>query len=116
MSLAIQTASSSQAWKTKPREKLPPITAPLLLALLLLPLLVNQSLRRRLRLAARPLVVMLVALLCLGAVMAICGCASGGTSSGSRWNSSGSTSYDLVVTTTSGNLQHTCTLTLVVEN
>ena len=116
MSLAIQTTTSSEAWKTKPHGKVPLNPAPVLLALLLLPLLLNQFSRKRLRLAARPLAVMLVALLSLGAVLAICGCGSGGVPSRSVWNSAGSTTYSLVVTTTSGKLQHTCNLTLVVEN
>jgi hypothetical protein len=109
VNLVIQTAKLSAAWNTEPQGFELRSAAPIVLTLLLLPLLGMQSFRKRVRLAPRLATVLLFASLSLGAAMGLSGC------SGFPSNPSGSTTYNVVVTETSGTLQHSFNLTLIVR-
>lgn len=110
--LVVQMAASSTAWNTEPQGDAPHHGTPILLALLLRPLLGMQSLRKRTQLAPRLLAIVLFAALSLGAMAGLSGCSSGVAAK----SSTGSTTYTLVVTETSGTVAHTFDLTLVVQN
>jgi hypothetical protein len=110
VTLVVQTSASSAVWNTEPQGDMPHNLRPMLLMLLLLPLLGMQRLRKRMQLAPRWLTIVLFAALSMGAVVGLTGCSA---SVGTPPN--GSTTYNLVVTETSGTVSHTFNLTLVVQ-
>jgi hypothetical protein len=111
VSLVVQLPSSAAAPGAEPRDY--NAGAPFALALFLLPLLATSSLRKRMRLTPAWATALLFAGLSLGAMLGMTGCA--GSNNSSAGSGSGSTTYTLVVTETSGNLQHSFNMTLVVE-
>jgi hypothetical protein len=108
--LVIQTTGSSAVWNTEPSDHTPRNIRPILLMLLVLPLLAMQLLRKRMQLAPRFVAAVLFAALSLGAVVGLSGC-SAGVSTPPHSN----TTYNLVVTETSGTVSHTFNLTLLVQ-
>ena len=107
VNLVIQTSSSSAARNIERSPNTPFKGAPFAFALLLLPLLGMQSLRKRMQLVPRFAAVLLLAALCLGVAAGLTGCASR--------NAVSSTTYTVVVTETSASVHHSFNLTLVVR-
>lgn len=109
--LTIQTAASTTAHNRNPNRSLP---APLALGLLLLPVAVTNKARRslhRLQRCSRRMMILMLALVGLGATSILSGC-------GAPVNNLAKTSIQistLTVTATSGGIQHSIPVTLIVN-
>lgn len=108
--LVIQTTGSSAVRNTKPQDQAPRNVRPILLMLLVLPLVAMQLLRKRMQRAPRFAAAVLFAALSMGAVVGLSGC-SAAVSTPPHTN----TTYNLVVTETSGAVSHNFNLTLIVQ-
>jgi large repetitive protein len=105
VTMTIQT-SAPIARNAKPDNPFGRGAAPVLFALFLLPFVGNQKLRRRM--SSRALAIA-TSLICLAAIASLTGCSDDG------FLMQQPQTYTLAVTVTSGTLQHTNTVTLIVQ-